>query len=121
MITSRRRAVVHGSTRSGRGTLAQWRGAGAGILASHDAKGRGRGAAGVDRGERERVAHKRLDGHALSGGEIREQPVLGGGEAHDDSSHIRIQHIAQRMQSALRGQAHSGRTHGLGHKRLPCF
>jgi hypothetical protein len=47
--------------------------------------------------------------------------MLGEREPHADSSHIRILNIAERMQLALRGQAHSGRTHGPGHTRLPCF
>jgi len=91
------------------------------VFAAHDFEPAGGGGLSVYRRQRERLAHERLDAHAAGAGEVAQQAMLGEREPHADSSHIRILNIAERMQSALRGQAQSGRTHGPGHTRLPCF
>ena len=128
MITSAGRAERRGSIKPGRCRLAARRGPlvasvarRRSVVAAHDSKASHGGALRTDRRKREALAHERLDAHAAGPGEVVEQPALVDREADGDISDIRILDIAERMQSALRGQAHGGRTHGPSDTRLPCF
>ena len=128
MIASGRRAEPGGSIGLGTEALRDRRGRARflvpsrlSVFAAHDFKPTRRGGLSVYRRQPESLSHERLDAHAAGTGEVVQQAMLGERESHADSSHIRILNIAERMQSALRGQAQSARTHGPGHTRLPCF
>lgn len=91
------------------------------VFAMHDFEPRSCAGGRGHRGKPERLAHERLDARATGAGEVLQHTVLGERQPDADSSHIRILNIAERMQLALHGQAQSGRKHGPGHTRLPCF